>query len=337
MTSQSQEVPQVSQPKIAVLIPCYNEEATIVDVVRDFQAQLPAADICVFDNNSSDRTVQKAMEANAKVFHERRQGKGFVVRSMFRGVEADIYVLVDGDGTYPAASAPELIAPLLNDDADMVIGSRLHAQSQSVFRPANRLGNGLFLLLMNSIFRVHLTDLLSGYRAFNRKFVKGIPLFGGGFEIETELTIKALERGYKVVEVPVDLAARPAGSHSKIRLVRDSVIILNTMFALLRDYRPLTFFGSIGLLLSGAGALVGLAAFDEFVGKGAVSRTPSAVFAVSLLLSGFLSASVGVILHTLVRRFQEFEHRLNLVVDELSNKNPGGRNRQPPGIQHGQL
>src|SRR5256886_17555173 len=183
----------------AVLIPCYNEELTIAKVVNQFRSELPNADIYVFDNNSTDRTAAEASGAGARVLPVRQQGKGYVVRFMFQHVDADIYVMVDGDGTYPAASVHSLIAPIINNQADMAVGSRLHGQSQSQFKFLNRFWNKLFLFALNSIFKVRITDILSGYRAFNRKLVKSLPLFGGGFEIETELTIKALERGYRSV------------------------------------------------------------------------------------------------------------------------------------------
>src|SRR6185369_7879348 len=223
--------------KIAVLIPCHNEEPTVGDVVRSFRAELPTAKIYVFDNNSSDRTVECALAAGAIVLKEPRQGKGFVVQSMFRQVEADLYVMVDGDATYPAPEVHRLLKPVVANEADMVVGSRLQTGTSSEFRQINRWGNRLVLALLNSIFGVHLTDILSGYRAFNRKFVKELPLFGGGFEIETELTIKAIARGYRIAEVPIDLVHRPAGSHSKIRLWRDGTLIINTILALFRDYK----------------------------------------------------------------------------------------------------
>src|SRR2546421_6489910 len=202
---------QPSRPRIAILIPCYNEEITIADVVRQFREQLPEAAIYVFDNNSSDRTVEEARAAGAIVQRERRQGKGYVVQAMFHQVEADIYIMVDGDRTYPAADVHRLIAPILSGDADMVVGSRLHHDARSQFRLLNRFGNRLFQMVLNWLFHVRLTDILSGYRAFSQRFVKDIPLFYGGFEVETELTIKALERRHRIVEVPVNLGQRPEG------------------------------------------------------------------------------------------------------------------------------
>jgi len=302
---------------IAVIIPCYNEELTIGAVVQQFRAELPHARVYVFDNNSTDRTVDAAIQAGAEVFRERRQGKGYVVQSMFRDVDADVYVMADGDGTYAATSVHRLLAPLLRGDADMVVGSRLHAASQSDFRPLNRLGNRLFLFVINSLFRVQLTDLLSGFRAFTRPVVKGLPLSGGGFEVETELTIKGLQCGYRIAEVPVDLMARPPGSHSKIRRFRDGVIILNTIFALCRDYKPLTFFGSAGLLLILLGVLIGAGPLWGAPAHAAPVALERLAVAAGCVIAGLLCGFAGLILHTVLRRFQEFEHHFRTVSHEL--------------------
>ena len=299
-------------PKIAVLIPCYNEELTIAKVVRDFRAQIPDADIYVFDNNSTDRTVECAQEAGAYIGHERRQGKGFVVQSMFSQVEADIYVMVDGDDTYPADEVHKLIEPVILGKAEMVVGSRLMPSSESEFRPLNKFGNGLFLQAINFIFKVKLTDVLSGYRAFSREFVKSIPIFGGGFETEVELTVKALARGYRISEVPVRLTPRPEGSFSKIRIVQDGFVILNSILSLVRDYKPLTFFGAAGMIFIGLGLIPGVVVIVEFIKTGLVPKLPSAVLAVGLVLSGMLLLVVGLVLHTITRRFQELEHQLRL-------------------------
>lgn len=301
----------VPAKRIAILIPCYNEELTVADVVRQFRAALPYADIYVFDNNSTDRTAEIARQAGAIVRYERRRGKGYVVQSMFREVEADIYIMVDGDGTYPSVSVHELLAPILDHDADMVVGSRLHDRSQSQFKNLNRLGNRFLRSLLNTVFRVKLTDVLSGYRAFNRKFVEGIPLFGGGFEIEVELTIKALQRGFQILEIPVDLGQRPEGSGSKVRLMRDGIIILNMILALFRDYKPLTFFGSAGLALIAGGLTCGLVV-PQSIHTGPVLRIMLALLAIGLAVSGILSVAVGAILHTVDRRFQELEYLFKL-------------------------
>src|ERR1051325_9026533 len=191
------------RPRIAILIPCYNEEGTIGKVVRDFRAEVPDADIYGYDNNATDATVEQARAAGALIGYERRQGKGFVVQSMFSQVEADVYVMVDGDATYPPGDVHKLIQPILDGDADMVVGSRLMKTSESEFRLLNRVGNSFFFKVINLTFKVRLSDVLSGYRAFSRDFVKNIPAFGGGFETEVELTINALARGYRISEVPV--------------------------------------------------------------------------------------------------------------------------------------
>jgi glycosyltransferase involved in cell wall biosynthesis len=306
-------------PQIAILIPCYNEEPTVGEVVRAFRAELPDARIYVFDNNSDDRTVACAIEAGAIVRSESRRGKGFVVQSMFREIDADVYVMVDGDATYPAPEVHELIAPVLAGDADMVVGSRLHPGLKSEFRQLNRWGNRLVLAVLNSIFKVKLTDILSGYRAFNREFVKGLPLFGGGFEIETELTIKAVARGFRTVEIPTVLVARPEGSHSKIRFLRDGFLILNTILALFRDYKPLTFFGSVGLVFLVLALVPGAMVTMEWLRTGVVAHQSLAVLAVGLGLAGMLLLVVGLILHTIVRRFQELEHSLQVRMEDLRN------------------
>ena len=314
--------------RIAVLIPCYNEAPTVGEVVRAFRAELPEARLYVFDNNSSDQTVACALEAGAIVRRESRQGKGFVVQSMFREVDADVYVMVDGDATYPAAEVHQLIAPVLAGEADMVVGSRLHPGLKSDFRQLNRWGNRLLLAVLNSTFKVKLTDILSGYRAFNRKFIKGVPLFGGGFEIETELTIKAIARGLRIVEIPTVLTARPAGSHSKIKIWRDGTIILNTILALFRDYKPLTFFGSVGLALVLIALAPGLIALIESISKGTAARLPLAILATGLGLCGLLSLTVGLILHSIARRSQELEYQLEMLADEFRRGLPtnlGGR------------
>jgi glycosyltransferase involved in cell wall biosynthesis len=303
--------------RIAVLIPCYNEEPTVAQVVSQFNSELPAAKIYVFDNNSSDQTAAEARRAGAIVFSERRQGKGYVVQAMFRRVDADFYIMVDGDGTYPPDAIHRLLAPVVSGDVDMVIGSRLHADSQSQFKQMNRLANRLVRALLNFIFRVQLTDILSGYRVFNRRFVKGLPLFGGGFEIETELTIKAVQRGYRVLEMPVDLSQRPAGSHSKIQFMRDGFLILNTTLALFRDYKPLTFFGSAGLILIMLGLIPGGVVVIEFIKTGLVLRLPAALLSVFLILCGVISMTVGLILHSIARRSQELEYQIQVLADEL--------------------
>jgi glycosyltransferase involved in cell wall biosynthesis len=301
---------------VAVLIPCYNEEPTIADVIRQFRTALPEAEICVFDNNSTDGTAEAAGRAGAKVFLERRRGKGYVIQSMFRKIHAEVYVVVDGDGTYPVNAVADLMEPVLRGEADMVIGSRLATSANSQFRWLNRAGNRFFLVLLNFIFGVRLTDLLSGYRCCSRRLVRGLPLFGGGFETEAEMTIKALQRGFVITEVPVDLTARPPGSRSKVRLVHDGFVVLNCMLVLLRDYKPLTFFGGAGLALWIAGFVPAILAAVHFSGTGSLPPL-SALAAAILLLSGTASGIVGLVLHSIARRFQELDHQIQTLADDL--------------------
>lgn len=323
MKAELQELDLSSQREIAVIIPCYNEETTIGDVVRNFKARLPSATIYVFDNNSTDRTVQEAVAAGAVIRHETRRGKGYVIRSMFREVEADVYVMVDGDGTYPDDQVHNLIRPVLAGTADMVIGSRLHTGSNSRFKTPNRIGNWLFRGILNFLFRVQVTDLLSGFRAINRNVVKGLPFLSCGFESETELTVKCLERGFRVVEIPIDLAPRPTGSHSKIHILRDGLLILNTLFALARDYRPLTFFGLGGLVLVGFGLVPGFIVIDEYIATGQILRFPLAILSVGLVLSGLVVLFAGVVLHAIDRRFQELDHQMvELLARHVDVRNP---------------
>jgi hypothetical protein len=305
--------------RVAILIPCYNEAATIGTVVKRFRQALPDAPVYVFDNGSSDDTAAVARAAGAEVIHEPRRGKGHVVQSMFRKVEADIYVMVDGDDTYPADVVQTLIAPIRDGQADMVIGSRLHRSSRSSFRPLNRLGNLLFRALLGAMFGVRLSDLLSGYRSFSRRLVRTVPLFGGGFETETEMTIKALHRGFRIVEVPVDLGPRPPGSHSKLRLVHDGVIVLTTILALFRDYKPLTFFGGLGLALIGGGAVPGIWAGLHW----SPERLPLMVLSAVLALAGVVAIAAGLVLHTVARHFQELDLHLQLLSDEREDDRRG--------------
>jgi glycosyltransferase involved in cell wall biosynthesis len=306
-----------AQSSIAVLVPCYNEAVTIEQVISDIRKALPNAEIYVYDNNSRDRTAEIAAAAGATVRHESRQGKGFVLQRMFRDIDADVYLMIDGDSTYPAFEANRLIDPVISDGVDMVIGSRLMSASNSEFKRLNRFGNKLFLRTINSIFKVELTDILSGYRAFSRRFVKNTLLFAGGFDTETEMTIKALARGYRIVEVPVDLTNRPDGSNSKIRIIRDGSLILKMIFALFRDYKPLTFFGGIGLVLMLVGLGLGSVVIYEFLETRLVTHFPTAILATGLELAGMLSVTVGLILHTIARRSLEIEHQVRALFDEV--------------------
>jgi Glycosyl transferase family 2 len=295
---------------IAILIPCYNEAKTIAEVVAAFKRELPSAVIYVFDNGSTDNTAIEAKSAGAVVHSELRRGKGNVVGSMFRRIDAEIYVMVDGDGTYPPEKVHNLLWPIQKGLADMVVGSRLHPEAKSSFRKLNLLGNRLFLSAVNSIYKSRITDLLSGYRAFSRRVVKGLPLMSAGFDIETELTMKCLQQRLIIHEVPVNLTCRPEGSFSKVRVMRDGAVILTTILSFIRDYRPLTAFGGLGLALIFLGLLPGSAVIREYLQTGYINRLPSAILSTGLVLSGILTSFVGLVLHTIARRFQEVDMQL---------------------------
>jgi glycosyltransferase involved in cell wall biosynthesis len=305
--------------RIAVVVPCLNEEATIGLVVRKFRTVLPTAELYVVDNDSTDATERVAREAGATVLRETRRGKGHAVRKAFREVEADIYILVDGDDTYPAEEAPRLIQPILDGDADVVVATRLGGDTRSEFRWVNRLGNRLLLGALNLVFGVRLTDLLSGYRVMTREYVKQAPVLASGFELETELSILAFEREFRTVEIPVRLRSRPEGSHSKIRVLGDGFRILSAILTLLRDYRPLSFFGGLGVLCAVLGLLPGIFVTIEFLERGTV-RIPTAVLATGLEVWAITLVLAGVILQALNRRFRELDHRLNLVEDQTRRR-----------------
>jgi len=302
--------------RVAVIIPCLNEQATIGTVLKRFRASLPDATLYVIDNNSEDGTARIAAEAGAVVLRETRPGKGHAVRKAFREVEAEVYLLVDGDDTYPAEEAPRLLQPIRDGVADVVVAARLDAPSRSEFRWINRVGNGLLLGTVNRLFGASLTDLLSGYRAMTREFVKQAPILASGFELETELSILAFERGFRTVELPVTLKSRPTGSHSKISVVRDGIRILTAILTLLRDYRPLSFFGGAGLVCAILGFMPGIFVTVEFMERGTV-RIPTAVLATGLEVSALILILSGVILAAVNRRFRELDHRLNLLEDQL--------------------
>lgn len=295
--------------RTAVIIPCFNEEAAIGQVISDFKRELPDANIYVFDNNSVDRTAEIARMAGATVAFEWRQGKGNVVKTMFQEVDADIYIMVDGDATYPAHKVHDLLHPILSCKADMVVGSRLLDETSDM-NGLNRLGNHLFLLAINLIFHARLTDVLSGYRVMTREFIRGICLLSRGFEIETELTIQALTCDMRVVEVPVRLSKRPPGGESKIKIMSDGVKICFTILDLFRTYKPLTVFGGAGALMILIGWIFGLSVILEYLDTGLVPRFPTAILAASLVLSGLLSLSVGLILNTLTRSFREMRAQI---------------------------
>lgn len=302
-----------SDERIAVLIPCLNESLTIAKVIEDFRTALPQAAIYVIDNNSTDGTDAIAREHGATVLYETRRGKGFAMRTAFRKVDGDIYIMVDGDDTYPAEQVGALLQPVLDGKADMTVGSRLMGGASSEFRPLNRLGNWLYPTVIRLLLRVRLTDILSGYRVMTREIVQSLPMSARDFEIEAELTVKAVERSFRLVEVPVNLRSRPEGSFSKIRIVRDGYSILWTIVLLFRDYRPMAFFGGLGVLLMLIGFIPGAVVISEFLQTGLVPRFPSAILAVALELAGMVSIAVGLILSAVARRFQELETKLDMM------------------------
>jgi glycosyltransferase involved in cell wall biosynthesis len=291
---------------IAVLVPCYNEEAAVAKVVKDFRAALPSATVFVFDNNSSDNTAAAARAAGAEVFEEKRQGKGFVVRRMFTDVDADIYVLVDGDATYDAPSAVAMIERLLEDRVDMVVASRVDRE-KAAYRTGHRTGNWLLTFFVASTFGPITSDMLSGYRVFSRRFVKSFPVLSGGFEIEAELTIHALELGLAVAEVDTPYYARPEGSVSKLNTWRDGFRILRTIVRLYRAERPLPFFAGIGFALAIAAIGFAIPLFITYFETGLVPRLPTAILSTGLMLLAFLSAAIGLVLDTVTRGRREMK------------------------------
>ena len=295
-----------AQPRIAVLVPCYNEEAAVATVVADFRKALPAAEIYVYDNNSRDGTAAVAREAGAIVRSERRQGKGHVVRRMFADVEADIYVLVDGDATYDAPSAPRMIDKLLDEHLDMVVGFRID-QSQAAYRLGHRTGNRMLTGFLSSTFGQEFKDILSGYRVFSRRFVKSFPVLSDGFEIETELAVYALELSLPVAEVETPYYARPEGSFSKLNTWRDGFRILGTMLKLYRSERPLRFFTVIGILLALAAIILAIPIVVTFIETGLVPRLPTAVLSMGLTIVAMLSVSSGLVLDTVTRGRREMK------------------------------
>ena len=295
-----------AQPRIAVLVPCYNEEAAVATVVADFRRALPAAEVYVYDNNSRDRTAAVAREAGAIVRGERRQGKGHVVRRMFADVEADIYVLVDGDATYDAPSAPRMIDKLLDEHLDMVVGLRVD-QVQAAYRLGHRTGNRMLTGFLSSTFGEEFKDILSGYRVFSRRFVKSFPVLSDGFEIETELAVYALELSLPVAEVETPYYARPEGSFSKLNTWRDGFRILGTILKLYRSERPLRFFTVIGILLALVAIILAIPIVITFIETGLVPRFPTAVLSMGLMIMAMLSVSSGLVLDTVTRGRREMK------------------------------
>ena len=284
-----------SELAVAVLVPCFNEEAAIGKVVADFKRSLPHATIYVYDNNSTDKTIEVATAAGAVVRRERRRGKGNVVRRMFQDIEADVYLMVDGDDTYEAAVAPQLVARLVDDNLDMVVGRRIETH-EAAYRAGHRLGNAVLTGLVARLFGNQLADMLSGYRVFSRRFVKSFPSSSREFEIETELTVHAMQMRMAIAEVDTNYKERPPGSTSKLRTFRDGWRILLTITNLLRNERPLAFFAAIGIALIVVALGLGIPVVIDFAHTGKVERFPTAIFCSGLGVIAVVSFATGAIL-----------------------------------------
>jgi glycosyltransferase involved in cell wall biosynthesis len=308
--------------RVAVLVPCFNEEVAIAKVVADFRAALPEATIYVYDNNSTDRTAEVARRAGAVVGRETHQGKGNVVRRMFADVDADVIVLVDGDATYDAGSARALVARLVQDRLDMVVAARIH-RDEGAYRMGHRFGNRLFSASVDWVFNATFTDILSGYRVFSRRFVKSFPVLSGGFEIETELTVHALELGLAVTEIDTPYYARPEGSTSKLNTWRDGFRILWTIIQLYRAERPLPFFSGIGAMLAIISVGLAIPIIVMFLETHTVPRLPTAVLSTGLMVLAFLSFAVGLVLDTVTRGRREMK-----LFAYLAQRAPGDERRQ---------
>lgn len=305
-------------PRIAVILPCYNEAGAIVQTVQDFRRALPAADIYVFDNNSTDGSYDLAAGAGAIVRRVAQQGKGHVVRRMFADVEADIYVMADGDATYEAAAAPRLVAAMLEDNLDMVVGAR-RSEVEEAYRRGHRFGNWALTSLLKQLFGRSFTDILTGYRVFSRRFVKSFPVLSAGFEIETEISVHALELAMPVSEIMTVYGARLEGSASKLSTYRDGWRILRTIFTLYRIEKPILFFGIIATLLAVAGIVLATPLIITYIETGLVPRFPTAILVTGLMILATLSGMCGLILDTVVRGRREVRRLAYLTFPAPSN------------------
>lgn len=307
--------------KIAVLIPCYNEELTIEKVIKDFRKELPEADIYVYNNNSKDKTKEIAIKNGAIVVDEYKQGKGNVVRSQFRDIEADIYVMVDGDDTYPAEFVHQLIEPVRNGQADMTIGDRLSngTYQKENKRPFHEFGNNLVKKAINVLFDTKLKDIMTGYRVFNKRFVKNMPVLSPKFEIETEMSLYALDKKYIIKEIPIVYRDRPEGSSSKLNTVGDGIKVVKTIVRMFKDYKPFKFFGLIALILFIIGLAIGIPVLVEFFKTAYITKVPSAILATGFMGLAAVSLQCGIVLDTITRQHKE-DYELNLLRYEQIEK-----------------
>ena len=306
--------------KVAVLIPCYNEEVTIGKVIDDFKRELPSADIYVYDNNSKDRTSEIALEHGAIVKKEFKQGKGNVVRSMFQEIDADCYVMVDGDDTYPAEFVHQLIEPIRNREANMVIGDRLSNGTylEENKRAFHNFGNNLVRSLINGLYKSNIKDIMTGYRAYDKLFVKSIPVMSPGFEIETEMSLHALDKRFRLKEIAIDYRDRPEGSESKLNTFSDGFKVLRMIFTLFKEYKPLQFFSIWTVLFIVAGLAVGAPVLYEFFDTGFITKVPSSILATGLMMLGVLSFVCGLILDTIASlNRKQYELELNKKIEQI--------------------
>ncbi|MED3881331.1 glycosyltransferase family 2 protein [Priestia megaterium] len=306
--------------KVAVLIPCYNEEVTIGKVIDDFKRELPSADIYVYDNNSKDRTSEIALEHGAIVKKEFKQGKGNVVRSMFQEIDADCYIMVDGDDTYPAEFVHQLIEPIRNREANMVIGDRLSNGTylEENKRAFHNFGNNLVRSLINGLYKSNIKDIMTGYRAYDKLFVKSIPVMSPGFEIETEMSLHALDKRFRLKEIAIDYRDRPEGSESKLNTFSDGFKVLRMIFTLFKEYKPLQFFSIWTVLFIVAGLAVGAPVLYEFFDTGFITKVPSSILATGLMVLGVLSFVCGLILDTIASlNRKQYELELNKKIEQI--------------------
>ena len=317
--------------RIAVLVPCYNEEATIGAVIAEIRRVLPDAAVYVYDNNSNDRTIELARDANAIVRRETHQGKGFVVRRMFADIDADVYLLIDGDGTYDVPSASSMIKRLIDEHLDMVVGARI-GHAEAAYRRGHRAGNWLLTAFVKWVFGGTFTDMLSGYRVFSRRFVKSFPVLSSGFEIETELTVHARQMGMPVLEVSTPYYARAEGSASKLNTWRDGFRILWTIVRLYKAERPFQFFSIIGVSLAVISVILAVPIFITYLEQGIVPRLPTAVLATGIMLLAFLLITCGLILETVTRGRHELKRLAYLQHSGLDCGAFGQRDSLPSGM-----